>query len=298
MPYNPSVNNNAGAYLAGGINQAAQAIASGIDQHQLTSMDLANMGGKAQAYAQQGVLSPDDLTQFLNGNIAKKREIVGKADAVNALVAQQFMRNQSQQQLGLEAQKVQNESDFQNASLGLQQASLDRLHPENFLPSDSQPLKDSDGNVFGFRTQIAPGQYQITPNTPKIQPIDPSQGPITKQVGSTLFYFDHQNGGWKPVAPPNFMNSMMNGAGGGGPGVSINLPAGGGAPSQPAGMGVSGAPGAPVGGTAPAAPAAASGVSGGPSNALSPGDQQAYAWAVANPTDPRSQKILSKLGVQ
>ena len=288
MPYQPTVADQGPSFLAAGIANAGNAVAQGIQQYQQNQAQTANMQGKLEQMHQMdpNMVTSDMLAKFSAGNLNAKREVFSMADL--AMTQRQIDAQRAMQQQGINIQmlRANNEAAAQNAGLAMQKETLDRLHPEGGVQSTVTPLVDPvTGQTFGYSVPTSPGQNQVIPNTPKLQPVDPNQGPLVKKVGDTTFYFDHQNGGWKPVAPPNWMNGLMNGgaAGGAAPGVTVNIPSGDAAQAQ-----------------APAAqpPAATGGGAQGTAKTLNPADQAALQWAQANPNDPRAKQIVSKLTAQ
>lgn len=92
--------------LAAGILGAANGVANGIDKSQLTAAEVSKLTGDVNAYQQAGILTSDAAQQFLNGNLAKKREIASQGAAAFAL-QQQAQENQfKQQRLDQEGQRI------------------------------------------------------------------------------------------------------------------------------------------------------------------------------------------------
>jgi len=167
-------------------------------------MDVANLTGRVNAAAQQGVLTADDVHDFTSGNLAKKREIASKGEAVNALMAQQFLQNKQSQQMGMEGERLQLAKD-----------TLDREHPADFQPGATIPVKDAAGNVTHTLVQVSPGGWNALPTKKTIDAADPDSTPLTTKVDPVTkksFYWDSHFNAWKPVTDPSMMSALINGA--------------------------------------------------------------------------------------
>ncbi|XHR29914.1 MAG: hypothetical protein ACFUZC_05035 [Chthoniobacteraceae bacterium] len=153
MPFNPNVADISGQLLASGVSQFAKGISDGMEKHQLTAADVANLTGKANGYAQTGVLTSDDLEQFASGNISKKREIVSKADTVNALMVQELTNTMKQYQLDMERQRLEQQGQWHNDEVALKR---EEMNASNFTPTPEQ-LNQLNGTGYTWAQQSKHG---------------------------------------------------------------------------------------------------------------------------------------------
>jgi hypothetical protein len=79
MPYAPGITDRSGEILAAGIAQAAQEYADSNEKMQLTQKEIDHLAGTVQFAAQKGILKPEEVQQFAQGNLSKKREIASRA---------------------------------------------------------------------------------------------------------------------------------------------------------------------------------------------------------------------------
>jgi hypothetical protein len=79
MPYAPGVADQSGQILAQSIGQIAQQFAQSQDKLRLTDAEVAHLKSTVDFAAQKNILSPEELQQFTQGNLSKKREIASLA---------------------------------------------------------------------------------------------------------------------------------------------------------------------------------------------------------------------------
>lgn len=79
MAYAPGVADQSGQILAQSIGQIAQQYAQSQDKLRLTDAEVAHLKSTVDFAAQKNILTPEELQQFTQGNLSKKREIASLA---------------------------------------------------------------------------------------------------------------------------------------------------------------------------------------------------------------------------
>ena len=208
--YNPSVQDRAGDYIAQGIRQFAGGLQDGMDQRDRNLQEIGHLNAQAQAMAQTGQITKDDLDAFASGNLNKKREIVSQTNAAAAFI-------QQQKQWDAQAQAQQQQASLQNAHLAIAQQQL-KLQQDaaNWQPGQPIPQYDAQGNTIANLVPTSPKQFQaVKPVQPQDQ-TDPSKTKPLTYFDKDLkkgFYYDTHFGAWKPASADNYMNQAFNGTG-------------------------------------------------------------------------------------
>ncbi len=151
--------------IAGVIGNTSSAIAGGVGKAVLTQQEISELGGSVQAMHDAGYISDDDVAAFNEGNIGKKRGLVGEWKAKSTLMrAEELDQFKTGQQIRQDSNYIGQQAA--NASVNAQ------------LDAAAQPPK--------YEKVVTPGGDVIfvAPNAPAIPAMDANGRPVKQQQSS------------------------------------------------------------------------------------------------------------------
>lgn len=176
MPYAPGITDRSGEILAAGIAKAAEEYAATNEKMQLTQKEIDHLTGTVQFAAQKQILTPEELQQFAQGNLSKKREIASRAGMLYQDMQAQADRalQKSWQPSPEEARRL-----LQNNYVRVGRSNWERLDPQYQLPPDVE------AEMSRTHYRVGPGPKDWIPK-PEKSGLQVTPIPGTDYVAPTL----------------------------------------------------------------------------------------------------------------
>jgi hypothetical protein len=223
MPYDPGTHNRAGEIygkfmgdaamaaaqlrfqgaqsMAQGISSAGSSIGKGItsgfENWQKDSMTRDYMGSQMEGFAQQGIVSPEQMEKFHKGSLGAQQGIWAQSSALYNT----FLKSQeAEAQVGRNVREFQGKTDIERQGLGTQTYVPDPDNPGKWKVAAMQTGSATVTPIHEERTQYPPrplptaggymnynpktGQYDLPlmdPNNPK-QPLMPKASEMQELI--------------------------------------------------------------------------------------------------------------------
>ncbi len=189
MPYAPGITDRSGEILAAGIARAADEYAASNEKMQLTEKEIAHLTGTVQFAAQKGVVTPEELAQFAQGNLSKKREIASKA----GMAYQDMQANMDRATLSPEMAADLKAAGYIAAPAGGGRLQFLQMPEQPWQPS-AQDLQQADAAGL-VPVPVAKGRFQFVEKAKQDWQFDPTKDVVPIPGGGQFVRTSPSGGG-------------------------------------------------------------------------------------------------------